>query len=118
MYLDIEVRQTTTTSEGMNQTKPVLCFCGEYAECGCDDNGNTTFLDDLIGDGDYNKLNKSVVTVADVNGTSTILLNGTLPNGTTASGGTEDANSARGGVERITGYWFMVAIVGAMVYLV
>lgn len=113
----ITIRQTS--DEGVNETKPVTCLCAAYAECGCDDNGNTTFLDSIIGDGTYANLNQSLVTVADVNGTSTILLNGTLPNGTTSSGGTEDANGAaiRMGVE-MSGYWVMIALVMATVYLV
>lgn len=112
----ITIRQDTT--EGVNETKPVTCLCAAYTECGCDDDGNSTFLDSVIGDGTYANLNQSLVTVADVNGTSTILLNGTLPNGTTASGGTEDANGAlRMGVE-MSGYWVMIALVMATVYMV
>jgi hypothetical protein len=114
---DIMLRQTS--DEGVNQTKPVTCLCAVYSECGCDDNGNTTFLDSIIGDGTYANLNQSLVTVADVNGTSTIVLNGTLPNGTTTAGGTEDAFSAgvRTAVE-MSGYWVMVALVGFTVFLV
>ena len=90
-----------------------------YAECGCDDNGNTTFLDSLIGNGSYSGLNLSLVNVADINGTSTIVLNGTLPNGTTASGGTEDAFSAGARtVIEASGYWVMVALVGMTVHFV
>ncbi|KAH8596672.1 hypothetical protein B0O99DRAFT_651430 [Bisporella sp. PMI_857] len=70
-------------SDGVNETKPVDCLCAAYAVCGCDDTGDLTFLADLIGDGSYAGLNKSVIDVADINGTSTIILNGTLPNGTT-----------------------------------
>jgi len=109
------IRQAT---EGFNQTKPVTCLCAAYSECGCDDNGNTTFLDGIIGDGTYNALNFSVVNVADINGTSTIVLNGTLPNGTSVPGGTEDANGAVKIMGSFTGYWVMVALVGATVYWV
>ena len=107
------VRQDT----GVNETKPVTCLCAMYAECGCDDNGNSTFLDSIIGDGSYANLNKSLVDVADINGTSTIVLNGTLPNGTTTAGGTEDANGARRMIEA-SGYWVMIALVGCTVLLV
>lgn len=111
------IRQAT---DGVNQTKPVTCLCAAYSECGCDDNGNSTFLDSIIGDGTYSNLNLSLVNVADVNGTSTIILNGTLPNGTSVPGGTEDAIT--GGAVKIigsfAGYWVMVALVGATVYLV
>ena len=105
-------RQTT---EGVNQTKPVTCLCAQYAECGCDDNGNSTFLDELIGDGTYANLNKSLV---DVSENGTIVINGTLPNGTTSSGGTEDANAAARTVVESAGYWVMIAIVGCTVWLV
>ncbi|CZS95128.1 uncharacterized protein RCO7_05870 [Rhynchosporium graminicola] len=109
---------------GVSETKPVTCLCAEYAVCGCDDDGNYTFLDSIIGDGDYFKLNTSLVNVAnDANGTSTIYLNGTLPNGTTAAGGTEEAdgsstnangstNAAVRTLVEASGYWVMVAAVG------
>src|ERR1700730_16701632 len=75
------------TTSGKNESKPVNCLCEEYSECGCDENGDNSQLDQLVGNGSYRGLNQSVVTVADINGTSTILINGTLPNGTTAAGG-------------------------------
>lgn len=78
-------------SAGQNQTKPVDCLCQQYSVCGCDDNDDNTFLNGLIGNGSYDSLNSSLVRVADVNGTSTIVINGTLENGTTASGGTSAA---------------------------
>lgn len=116
---ELVIRQDDST--GVNESKPVTCLCAQYSVCGCDDDGNYTFLDSIIGDGDYFKLNHTLVTVADVNGTSTILLNGTLPNGTTASGGTEDAitsNSTDGGTSAAVrsiieagGYWVMIATV-------
>ncbi|KAI4599605.1 hypothetical protein KJ359_001702 [Pestalotiopsis sp. 9143b] len=53
-------------------------------------------MSDIIGNGSYAGLNQAVITVANVNGTDTIFINGTLANGTTASGGTEDANAAGG----------------------
>ncbi len=116
LHFDIEVRQENDT--GANETKPVTCLCAMYAECGCDDNGNTTFLNSLIGDGTYSNLNLSLVNVADINGTSTIILNGTLPNGTTAPGGTENASGAARTVLEASGYWVMVALVGMTVLLV
>lgn len=110
----LNIREDDT---GVNETKPVTCYCALYAECGCDDDGTTTFLDSVIGTGDYFALNQTLITVADVNGTSTILLNGTLPNGTTASGGTESANAASQTVIQGSGYLLMTAIVGAIVLL-
>ena len=64
-----------------------------YRECGCDDNTGSAFMNDLLRDGSYSALNRSLVTVAIANNTSTIVINGTLPNGTTASGGSISANA-------------------------
>jgi hypothetical protein len=112
------VTRQTTIDTGANETKPVTCLCAAYQECGCDDNGNTTFLNSLIGDGTYSSLNQTLVTVADVNGTSTIIINGTLPNGTTSSGGTEDAFSAGARtIVEASGHLVMIALVGCTVFL-
>lgn len=105
-------------SSGRNESKPVQCICDPEVECGCDDDGTnitTSVLNELIGDGDYNKLNQSEVTVAN----NTIFVNGTLPNGTTASGGDEDANAGAGMrflLENV-GWWPVVATVGALVFI-
>jgi hypothetical protein len=69
-----------------NQTKPVNCLCQQYSVCGCDDNDDQTYLTSIIGDGNPSNFNQSLLRVADVNGTSQIFINGTLPNGTTADG--------------------------------
>lgn len=102
------------TSANANQTKPVQCLCEEYSECGCDDNTDSEFVSSVVGSGAYAALDKTLVNVADVNGTSTIVLNGTLPNGTTASGGTTDGTSSAGirnsALEHM-GLWVMGAVV-------
>ncbi|KAK4242679.1 hypothetical protein C8A03DRAFT_11152 [Achaetomium macrosporum] len=105
-------------SSNQNQTKPVTCACDPYNECGCDENGDNQHLNDLVGNGSYAALNKSVITVADVNGTSTILINGTLPNGTTAAGGTESPNAGDGfrALLQHAGWWPVVATVCAIVF--
>jgi hypothetical protein len=131
-------------SSNRNESKPVICACDETVECGCDDNSDNAFMTDIIGNGrympacslidsnpiaadkmltshtSYDALNKSLVTVAAVNGTSTILINGTLPNGTTANGGTDDPNAGAGMqvLLRGAGWWPVVATVLAMVLTV
>lgn len=65
---------------------PVLCFCHNYGVCGCDNISHenesvTNSIQDTI------KWNTSY---AVINGTEYSLLNGTLANGTTAPGGTEN----------------------------
>ncbi|KAK3393660.1 hypothetical protein B0H63DRAFT_22969 [Podospora didyma] len=113
-------------SSNQNETKPVLCACEPESVCGCDENGDRTFMESLIGNGSYDALNKSVVNVAQYNGSSTILINGTLPNGTTAPGGDEDPDgddgSGSAGVGMSTllrnaGWWPVVATVCGMVFL-
>lgn len=103
-------------SSNKNESKPVDCLCAVNEECGCDDNSNTTYIESLIGDGSYAGLNQSLVTVTDVNGTSTIVINGTLPNGTTASGGTGSANAASP-LTQPGGYMALVALIAAGVFL-
>ncbi|KAK3060443.1 hypothetical protein LTS18_008531 [Coniosporium uncinatum] len=109
-----------TNPNGTNQTKPVQCLCGQYQACGCEENDDSSYLDDLVGNGSYAALNKSVVNVADVNGTSQIFINGTLPNGTTAAGGQDDVTSAASPMiengMQLAGYWVVAATVIATVY--
>ena len=103
-----------------NETKPITCACDPYSECGCDENGDQTFMSELVGNGSYDGLNKTLITVGDVNGTSTLLINGTLPNGTTAAGGTENPNAADGmrALLQHAGWWPLVATVCAVVLTV
>jgi hypothetical protein len=106
-------------SSQRNESKPVTCACDPYLVCGCDENGDQQYLTDLVGNGSYAALNKTLVAVADVNGTSTILINGTLPNGTTAAGGSEDPNGAAGGLRTLlqhAGWWPVAAAVCAIVF--
>lgn len=109
----------TTTNK--DETKPVTCLCAMYQECGCDDSsGDAEYMNSVLGNGSYAGLNKTLVDVVTVNGTATIIINGTLPNGTTASGGTEDAFSAgngRRGLLRAMGWWPVATTVLALAYL-
>jgi len=100
----------------VEETKPVTCLCAANADCGCDDTGNSTFLDTLIGDG-TTPLNASIIQIADVNGTSTIVLNGTLEAGTTDGTG-DAASTATNNLIQVGGYWVMVALVGCTVLFV
>lgn len=107
---------TRQENVGVMQTKPVTCYCAQYQECGCDDNEDTAFLDQLIGDGTYSKLNHTLVNVVDINGTSTIVLDGTLPNGTTIA--EENAAGGMQGLMQSSGYLVMVALTACTVLLV
>jgi len=107
------------SSAAKNQTLPVECLCQQYSVCGCDENNNSTYMDSLIGNGSEAALNRSLVRVTRVNGTQTIVINGTLPNGTTASGGTESASAGvRQMVMENAGWWVIGAAVSWMVWSV
>jgi hypothetical protein len=101
-----------------NESLPVVCVCQEYSECGCDNNNNRTYYESLFN-GTVPK-NSSIVRVADVNGTQTIYINGTLPNGTTADDGSSTSSSSASGpvamVLHASGYWVTVAVVVAAVW--
>ena len=105
-------------TSNQNETKPVTCACDPYQVCGCDDNANQTYIDSVVGNGSYNALNRSLVSLGDVNGTEHILINGTLPNGTTASGGTDSPNAGAGlrHLAQAAGWWPLVATAAAMVF--
>ncbi|KAL4901823.1 hypothetical protein BDW74DRAFT_159643 [Aspergillus multicolor] len=92
---------------------PVVCLCGEHATCGCDDNSNNTYYESLFN-GTQPK-NSSIVKVTNINGTQTIAINGTLPNGTTADEDTVDSGATLT-IMQASGYWAMAAIALSAVY--
>jgi hypothetical protein len=110
-------RQSPWT-QGKNETLPVMCVCQAYSVCGCDENDDLTYINNLISNGSYAGLNKTFVTVSDVNGTKTLLLNGTLDNGTTAPGGTDDDSAAMNlGNGRYAGYYAVCVMVLVGVFM-
>ena len=103
----------TTVNE--NQTRPVMCGCAKYEACGCDNVTDSDTLKELVGNGSYAALNKSVINVADYKGKMTLLLNGTLPNDTIAA-----SESGAAGFQsplHALGYWPAAAAVLAAVFL-
>jgi hypothetical protein len=46
-------------NDGRNQTANATCLCQQYSECGCDDTGNSTFLQNLINNGTDHPVNTS-----------------------------------------------------------
>lgn len=117
----------STNPNGTDESLPVQCLCQQYSACGCDDNDNSTFLDSLVGNGSAADMNSSLVQIAPVNGTKTLILNGTLPNDTTGDGVQTDSSSGNAisgasgfkqAVLENSGYWFMVATVGSTVLLI
>lgn len=110
-----------------NVTVDVTCLCQQYSVCGCDDNGNNTYVQQLITNGSDTPVNSSEVVILPLlaNGTQKAYVNGTLPNGTTASGGTDPSSddevpvsAAMKIVINYGGYWLMLMTVwGAVMVL-
>lgn len=90
-----------------------------YSACGCDNNSNTTYLDSLVGNGSTADENSTLIHVGDVNGTKSLIINGTLPNGTNGTDSTSSTTSgaARRNLLEYSGFWLVGAIVGATVWL-
>ena len=104
--------RNASANNSTNTTLPVDCLCAQYQECGCDNNNDTSYLDSIVGNGTLT--NSSLARVNNVNGTDTLLINGTLPNGTTSAGATSGAVRLDG-IGSLSGWWMMLAIVAAMV---
>jgi hypothetical protein len=108
----------TRQTQGANETLPVMCVCQEFSVCGCDENDDQQYINDLVGNGSYAALDKTLVTVSDVNGTKTLVLNGTLENGTTAPGGSdEDSAAINMKVGKYAGYYAVGMMVLAGVFM-
>ena len=97
------------------------CLCQRYQVCGCDPDNNSTFLEDVVGNGTNAPVNTTLVRTVDYgNGTASTYINGSLANGTTASGGTDPSNADQiaAGVKLMmsyAGYWVMVVTMIAAV---
>lgn len=113
-------------STGQNATVDVTCLCQQYSVCGCDDDGDQDYLRSAILNGTDRPVNSSQVVILPplANGTQQAFINGTLPNGTTASGGTEpssDEELSNGAVRMMAnygGYWIMlITVLGTVVVL-
>ncbi|MCJ1246962.1 hypothetical protein MMC30_004173 [Trapelia coarctata] len=102
------------TTANQNQSLPVECVCAQYSACGCDDNSNSTYIDDLIGNGSLADMDDTLVRVTVVNGTKTLVINGTLPNGT--DGATSAAHSSTRTWAENSGFWVVGAVVGLTVW--
>jgi hypothetical protein len=87
-----------------NESLPVDCVCAQYNPCGCDDTNNQTLITQMLQD-------PNTANITTVNGTKTVVINGTLPNGTDSG-----AFSLHQGSMGLKGYWAMASVVGLMVW--
>ncbi len=104
------------------QVLPVLCLCQQFLVCGCDDNQSDEFLRSILpNDTSDAQVDQTLLRISNVNGTRTIVINGTIANGTTAPGATDtQRSSASFGrvVLESSGWWLLVFIVGWTVWSV
>ncbi|RAH83976.1 hypothetical protein BO86DRAFT_377492 [Aspergillus japonicus CBS 114.51] len=104
-------------SSHRNESMPVVCLCQQYLECGCDDNSNSTYYESLFNGSQ--PTNTSITRLATVNGTDSIYINGTLPNGTTVADSSASA-AAAGPTSQVSlsiGYWTIIALVVGQVWV-
>lgn len=97
----------------------MTCLCDQYSACGCDDADNST-LDSVVGDASLATKDNPLYRIGNVNGTKTLILNGTLPNGTDdseSSSPTPSSGAARQQVMEIAGFWLVGAVVGATLWM-
>lgn len=112
-HFDRDIEYLNKTSN-RNESLPVMCLCQEYSVCGCDENHNQTYVDALVANATNVTTNGPVRSkIAEVNGTSILVINGTLDNGTTADGGTEVVSGAVG---RNVGLLAFAAVVAVGVF--
>ncbi|KAK5171304.1 uncharacterized protein LTR77_004448 [Saxophila tyrrhenica] len=95
-------------TSGRNESRPVECLCGRYQECGCNQNNNFDYLTAVAN-------NNSISRVANVDGEQTLVINGTLPNGTTVDSA---AGSYRQNLAEMSGYWVAAGIVVYAVWFI
>ena len=84
-----------------NETHPVECLCGRYLECSCNQvqANETKYINSVANNG-------SMSLLANVSGVETLVINGTLPNGTTAA---SPGTSFRHGLVGMSGWLMVVA---------
>ena len=120
--LDDNTRKQTTENDTV-QVLPVICLCQQYSVCGCDDESQNEFLSDILPNGTAEPAkDNSLIRIADVNGTRSVVINGTLANGTTAPDGSDGQSSGALRLGRVVmesaGWWVVVSIVGWTVWTV
>lgn len=79
----------------------------------------------MVGNGSSADEDSTLVHIGVVNGTKTIILNGTLPNGTDTDNSTDNSPSGTGSASAATrdyvlensGFWPLGVIVGATIWL-
>ncbi|RPB25158.1 hypothetical protein L211DRAFT_848499 [Terfezia boudieri ATCC MYA-4762] len=101
---------------GMNVTLPVKCLCAENAVCGCDEVTDPDYAKNVLADAAKDGGKGDTARLAVDDGKLVLVVNGTLPNGTTADGGDQyDSGGPRLQVVRGVVRALMMAWVGLLV---
>lgn len=95
-------------TSNQNESHPMNCYCGRFSECGCDNNNETDYMTSIAN-------NQSIARLANVDGQQKLVVNGTLPNGTTAASA---GASYRQNLVEMSGYWVAAAIVVYAVWFI
>ncbi|KAF8441919.1 hypothetical protein BGX38DRAFT_1272475 [Terfezia claveryi] len=107
---------TYEITPGMNVTLPVKCLCAENAVCGCDEVTDPDYAKNVLEDAAKDGGKGDTARLAVDDGKLVLVVNGTLPNGTTADGGDEyDSEGARLQLGRGVVRCWMMAWVGLVV---
>ena len=79
--------------DDLDDPVPVRCLCEEFLECSCEEENDEDYLQFLIDDDDVDDLDEEVVAFNTVDGTTTLVINGTMPNATEFLGDDSDDDS-------------------------
>ncbi|KAF8425325.1 hypothetical protein EV426DRAFT_664322 [Tirmania nivea] len=80
---------TYKITPGMNVTLPVKCLCEENSVCGCDEVNDADYSKSVLEDAARDGGKGDTARLAVDDGGLVLVVNGTLPNGTTADGGND-----------------------------
>ena len=102
-------RNRCNNNNNNTENLPVVCLCEKDRDCGCDDDGDTTKIDELVGNGCESDQDPTQVRVGDVNGTKTVVINGTIPYDSDDSDESSDSSPISGAMRQyaleMSGYW-------------
>ncbi|KAL2366078.1 hypothetical protein RJZ56_000918 [Blastomyces dermatitidis] len=115
-----------TSDPNANATQiPIECLCQRYSVCGCEENDNTTYINELLKQKDEHGMPTNTTTVRVVpkdDGPTTIYVNGSLANGTTNPDPSIPENSGvpivSPTLSKLGGYWLITSLVVAAVTLI
>lgn len=92
-----------------NDTMPVCCYCAQYAECGCGANNESDYIESI-------RDNETLARVVEIDGVETLVVNGTLPNGTEEAMQSVAPRRRGMGLLELTGFWPLLGVIGYLTF--